>query len=146
MHANLLLEARIYSAQTYLDPMHDWVVPMARLRPGVSAKQAQAALAGSFHELARTADPKARAEDIPTLLVREGSGGLDGLRRTYSKPLYILLALVGLLQPRPRPGRAASPTSPAAQPTTILSPCEIQTKYVSNYVGKCVRWSWSARS
>src|SRR5258708_32955503 len=70
---------------------------MARLRPGVSAKQAQAALAGSFHELERTADPKARAEDIPTLLVREGSGGLDGLRRIYSKPLYILLAVVGLI-------------------------------------------------
>ena len=36
-------------------------------------------------------------EDVPTLLVREGSGGLDGLRRTYSKPLYILLTLVGLI-------------------------------------------------
>ena len=97
LHANVLLEDSDYTAATYLDPYYDWVVPMARLRPGVSAKQAQAALAGSFHELARTADPKARAEDMPTLLVREGSGGLDGLRRTYSKPLYILLALVGLI-------------------------------------------------
>jgi hypothetical protein len=29
MHANLLLEARNYSAETYFDPMYDWVVPMA---------------------------------------------------------------------------------------------------------------------
>jgi predicted permease len=97
MHANLLLESRDYSAKTYVDPYYDWVVPMARLRPGVSAIRAQAALAGAFHEWARTADPKRRAEDVPTLVVREGSGGLDGLRRRYSKPLYILLTLVGLI-------------------------------------------------
>jgi ABC-type antimicrobial peptide transport system permease subunit len=97
LHANLLLEDRDYSAATYLDPMYDWVVPMARLRPGVSAKQAQAALAGPFFEWARAADPKRRVEEVPTLVVREGAGGLDGLRRRYSKPLYILLTLVGLI-------------------------------------------------
>ena len=97
MHANLLLEDRNYSAATYLDPNYDWVVPMARLRPGISAMQAQAAVAGQFSEWARTARPKRRADNVPTLLVREGAGGLDGLRRTYSKPLYILLTLVGLI-------------------------------------------------
>ena len=97
MHANLLLDNRDYSAESYLDPMYDWVVPMARLRPGVSAMQAQAALDGPFSEWARSANPKRRAEDAPRLVVREGSGGLDGLRRRYSKPLYILLTLVGLI-------------------------------------------------
>ena len=97
MHANLVLEKRKYSAATYLDPGYDWVVPMARLRPGVSPLQAQAAVAGEFSEWARTERPKRRANNVPTLLVREGSGGLDGLRRTYSKPLYILLTLVGLI-------------------------------------------------
>ena len=97
LHANLLLSAQDYMASTYLDPYYDWVVPMARLRPGVTAKQAQAALAGPFYAWARTADPTRRAEDTPTLVVREGADGLDGLRRTYSKPLYVLLALVGLI-------------------------------------------------
>ena len=27
----------------------------------------------------------------------EGAGGLDSLRRQYSKPLYVLLAMVGLI-------------------------------------------------
>src|SRR6185369_2711180 len=90
-------DSRDYSAESYLDPMYDWVVPMARLRPGVSAMQAQAALDGPFSEWARSANPKRRAEDAPRLVVREGSGGLDGLRRRYSKPLYILLTLVGLI-------------------------------------------------
>ncbi len=97
MHANLLLEDRSYSAATYLDPHYDWVVPMARLRPGVTAEQAQAALAGPFSEWARTANPSRRLEEVPTLMVREGSGGLDSLRRRYSKPLYVLLTLVGLI-------------------------------------------------
>ena len=97
MHANVLLEARDFSPATYLDPNYDWVVPMARLRPGVTAKQAEVAVATQFSEWARTARPERRADNVPTLVVREGSGGLDGLRRTYSKPLYILLALVGLI-------------------------------------------------
>jgi macrolide transport system ATP-binding/permease protein len=97
MHANLLLEDRDYSAKTYLDPMYDWVVPMARLRPGVSAKQAQTVLAGPFFEWARAADPTRRTDEVPTLVVKEGSGGLDSLRRTYSKPLYLLLTLVALI-------------------------------------------------
>ncbi len=97
MHASLLLEDRGHAAAAYLNPYYDWVIPMARLRPGVSAKLAQAALTGPFSELERTADPKSRPEDIPTLIVREGSGGLDSLRRRYSKPLYVLLTLVGLI-------------------------------------------------
>ena len=70
---------------------------MARLRPGVSAMQAQAALAGPFSEWARSREPEAPAGGRSQLVVREGSGGLDGLRRRYSKPLYILLTLVGLI-------------------------------------------------
>jgi predicted permease len=97
MHTNLLLEKRNYSAASYTDSYYDWVIPMARLRPGVSAIQAQAALAGAFSEWARLADPNTRPEEIPTLMVREGAGGLDSLRRRYSKPLYVLLTMVALI-------------------------------------------------
>ena len=100
MHANLLLEAgdRLYPpAKIYVDPGYNWIVPMARLRSGVSAAQAQAAMAVPFFEWGRATNPTRRTEDIPTLVVREGTGGLDSLRRTYSKPLYLLLTLVGLI-------------------------------------------------
>ncbi len=97
LHTSPILEPRDYTAATYLDPYYDWIVPMARLRPGVSPKQAQAALAGPFREWALAANPGRRAEEVPALVVREGSGGLDGLRRQYAKPLYLLLTLVGLI-------------------------------------------------
>jgi macrolide transport system ATP-binding/permease protein len=99
MHANLLLEtdSDYPPAKMYLDPNFDWVDIMARLPPGVTAMQAQAAMAGPFFEWGRTAKPDVRPEEIPTLVVREGAGGLDALRRRYSKPLYILLTLVGLI-------------------------------------------------
>ena len=35
--------------------------------------------------------------NLPVLRLEEGAGGLDSLRRQYSKPLYVLLAMVGLI-------------------------------------------------
>jgi macrolide transport system ATP-binding/permease protein len=84
------------AAERYADPGFDWVVPMARLRPGVTAAQAQAALGPVFSAWKAANDKRPNAE-VPTLLVKESAGGLDGLKRTYSKPLYLLLALVGLI-------------------------------------------------
>lgn len=97
MHANVLLEPAIFTPAIYANSRYDWVVPMARLRPGVTAKQAQAALAGPFSEWGRGVNIERSPEDVPTLVVREGARGLDGLRRQYTKPLYILLTLVGLI-------------------------------------------------
>ena len=100
MHTNVLLQAQNKYARArerYTDPAYDWVVPMARLRPGVTAAQAQAALGPVFTQWKASTDPKRAHDELPTLVVKESSGGLDGLRRTYSKPLYVLLALVGLV-------------------------------------------------
>ncbi len=71
---------------------------MARLRPGVSLMQAQAALGPVFHQwVASTATNDRERSNLPELWVREGASGLDTLRRRYSKPLYVLLAMVGLI-------------------------------------------------
>jgi predicted permease len=100
LRASLLLRLRggASDAKDYLDPNYYWLEMMARLRPGVSMSQAQAALGPLFHRWvdSTAANDRERAK-LPQLLIREGATGLDTLRRQYSKPLYVLLALVALI-------------------------------------------------
>jgi macrolide transport system ATP-binding/permease protein len=100
IHTNLLLQAGnkyARASERYTDPNYDWIVPMARLRPGVTAAQAQAALGPAFSAWKASTDTKRPKADLPTLVVRESAGGLDGLARTYSRPLFLLIGLVGLI-------------------------------------------------
>jgi macrolide transport system ATP-binding/permease protein len=93
IHTDSLAEAGLY-----LDANYYWVQVMGRLRPGASRAQAQAKLAPQFRQWVAntTANDQERA-NLPALATKEGAGGLDSLRREYSKPLYVLLALVGLI-------------------------------------------------
>jgi macrolide transport system ATP-binding/permease protein len=85
-------------ATTYLDPHFYWVQIMGRLRPGGKLIQAQAALAPQFqYWVASTATTDRERAHLPALAIREGAGGLDTLRRRYSKSLYVLITLVGLM-------------------------------------------------
>src|SRR5262249_52035739 len=100
MHTNLILErtdTRFPIESRYQNPGFDWVVIMARLNPCLTAAVDQSTLAPQFLNWERSVDTNRPAEDLPKLVVREGAGGLEGLRRTYSKPLYILQTLVGLI-------------------------------------------------
>jgi predicted permease len=85
------------TGRRFIDPDFDWVDIMARLRPGVSAAQAQALLAPQFAEFECTVTKERSRADLASLILQDGARGLDSLRRTYSKPLYALLALVGLI-------------------------------------------------
>lgn len=99
LRTNLLLrlpggasEPSAYQAEGYY-----WLEMMARLRPGVSVSQAQAALAPVFHAwVEATAVNDRERATLPRLVILEGATGLDTLRREYSKPLYVLLAMVAL--------------------------------------------------
>ncbi len=101
MHTNLVLGAGdpfAFSAADYLDQNYYWVQMMARLRPGVSMAQAEAQLAPQFQQwVATTAKNDEQRSNLPVLYLREGAGGLDTLRRRFSKPLYVLMTLVGLI-------------------------------------------------
>ena len=57
---------------------------------------AQAALVGPFHEWVERQKPK-RSADLRELKLVEGAGGLDALHRHYSKPLYVLMVLMGFI-------------------------------------------------
>jgi macrolide transport system ATP-binding/permease protein len=99
MHANLALSPGPFiSANSYLDGNFYWIEIMARLRRGVTMEQAQATLAPQFQQwVSTTASNDGERADLPKLVIKEGAGGLDSLRRQYSKPLYVLLTLVGLI-------------------------------------------------
>lgn len=101
IHANLLLEAGLGfsgTAERYLDPNFYWIEVMGRLRPGVTMAQAQAALGPIFHNwVAATASNDFEKAGLPALFLNDGGLGLDTLRRQYSKPLYVLITLVGLI-------------------------------------------------
>jgi predicted permease len=82
----------------YLDQNYYWVEMMARLRPGVRLTQAQASLAPPFHQwVESTATNDKERANLPELLIAQGAGGLDTLRILYSKPLYFLMTLAGLI-------------------------------------------------
>lgn len=101
MHSNLLLGAQIpngFSAADYLDQNFYWMQVMARLRPGVTMAQAQAKLAPRFQQwVTTTAQNDKQRANLPVFFLREGAGGLDTLRRRFSKPLYVLMTLVVLI-------------------------------------------------
>ncbi len=99
MHANLLLDSDRYqsSSKAYTDPNYEWVIAMGRLRGGVTREQAQAVLAPQFAEWMKTVNTERTRTDLPRLVVRDGGGGMNGLRMQYSKPLFVLMALVGLI-------------------------------------------------
>jgi macrolide transport system ATP-binding/permease protein len=98
-HASLWVDA-LYAGDSakFVEPRYYWVEMMGRLRPGVTKEQAQAALFPVFqHFVESTATTEKERADLPALLLQDGAGGLDSLRRQYSKPLYILMTLVGLI-------------------------------------------------
>jgi len=99
LRTNLLLRLRGEKgdAEGYLEQNYYWLEMMARLRPGVSLTQAQAALGPAFHQWVATTASDRELAALPELLIREGTTGLNTLRRQYSKPLYVLLAMVGLI-------------------------------------------------
>ena len=82
----------------FLDEHFYWIEMMGRLRPGVTIEQAQAVMRARFRSFAAgTAATPKDAEVLPELSLQEGASGLDTLRREYSKPLYVLMTMVGLI-------------------------------------------------
>jgi macrolide transport system ATP-binding/permease protein len=97
LHTNLLVDGAP-AARMYGDGNFYWIEMMGRLRPGVSMAQAHAVLAPRFHQwVATTATTDGERAKLPALTLNPGAAGLGSLRRKYSKPLYLLLMMVGLI-------------------------------------------------
>ena len=97
MRATSLLLEQI-GKQAFVEQTYYWVEMMGRLKPGVEIVRAQAELAGPFGQwVASTATDDQERANLPALRLEAGAAGLDSLRRQYSKPLYVLLGMVGLI-------------------------------------------------
>src|SRR5450432_3009960 len=100
LHAAPLLAPRPADEERnrFFDSHFYWVEMMGRLRPGVGFAQAQAVLATQFHSFVdSTAAVGKEKANLPALWLEEGASGLDSLRRQYSQPLYVLMAMVTLI-------------------------------------------------
>jgi predicted permease len=101
MHSNMAEAATPHAGSKpaeFLDRNFYWTEMMGRLRPGVSMVQAQAVLAPQFQKwVESTASTDAERASLPQLILQPGAAGLASLRREYSQPLYVLMALVGLI-------------------------------------------------
>jgi predicted permease len=75
-----------------------WVVSVARLKAGVPEKQARSEADVILQQIIAP-DVKAgtKPENLPHIELTAGSKGLDDLRRQFSDPLAILMAVVGLV-------------------------------------------------
>jgi predicted permease len=84
-----------------------WTEVFGRLKPGVTMEKAQAGLQPLFHQiLNREVTEKLFAKASPIvkqgflrmwMQVMPGSKGRSNLRRTYAKPLFALMGIVGLV-------------------------------------------------
>ncbi len=80
-----------------------FLMVLGRLKPGVRIEQAQAtvnlALQQFLTEQAGSQLTEERQRGIQNTYVTlvEGKGGISGLRRDYSKPLHMLMAIVGIV-------------------------------------------------
>lgn len=88
----------VAAARLFSDENFYWLEMMGRLRPGVSMAQAQSILAPRFRQwVTGTAKTEGELAKLPDLVLNPGAAGLGSLRRQYSKPLFVLLAMVMLI-------------------------------------------------
>ncbi|HUI40360.1 MAG TPA: ABC transporter permease [Terriglobia bacterium] len=75
-----------------------WLVIVARLKPGVTMAQAQAAVSLVFrNEMLHGAKPRSKAADNPAIALSAAQTGLSGRRGSVSNSLYVLMFAVALL-------------------------------------------------
>ncbi len=92
-----LIEPHTDSASWLSSPVQWWIHVMGRARAGVPDTQAQAALDAQLGAVVRATMPVRPTDDLPRVVLRDGSRGLFEQRATFLKPMTVLLTLVGFV-------------------------------------------------
>jgi predicted permease len=100
----LALQPQVELRNSFLDNTQVyWLMVMGRLKPGVTMAQAQGSVNVQLQQFLTdqagselTDQRKLRIQNTNVELV-DGSGGISGLRVLYSKPLHMLMAIVGMV-------------------------------------------------
>lgn len=97
--APLMMEPVFNRGASYLDHANTgWLRIMARLQPGVSETQAQAALSLSLEQVkTESSDVGKSARNIARIEVFPGRQGLEQFRNRFAQSLRILMAVVGFV-------------------------------------------------
>ena len=104
----LSMQSEIYPGRDYLspepNPFHkiEWLQAIGRLKTGIGVARAKVTLNLAFQQMLQSQTGTMSAEDRRKfmnqhLAVTDGSRGASTLRGDFSKPLQILMALVGLI-------------------------------------------------
>jgi predicted permease len=93
-----LLRAEIGTSGPLLSsPKTFWVQLMARTKPDVPVNQAQVALNLAVSAAVHNTMTVAKKDTMPTLLLQDGSRGLNETAREFAKPVNVLLGFVGFV-------------------------------------------------
>jgi predicted permease len=77
---------------------NSWLVVVARLKPGMAVKNAQAAASLIFrNEMLYEKKPLSKASDEPAIVLAPAQSGLTGARHAFSEPLYVLMFAVAFI-------------------------------------------------
>jgi len=74
-----------------------WVLMMGRIKPGVSSETSQASLNVALNAAVRATMDVKKDNQLPRLVLRDGSRGQNPSIEGFAKPLVVLMALAGLV-------------------------------------------------
>jgi hypothetical protein len=100
----MMMEPAVMPGRSWLAKGNvNWVAVMGRLKPGVTPEQAGAAMTVLWRQIlldeagANLTEDRKRAIAQEVLKVESGEKGFSQIRRQFSKPLQILMVVVGLV-------------------------------------------------
>jgi predicted permease len=100
----LVFHPQIELRKSFLeDKQAYWLMLLGRLKTGVTIEQAQASVNLALQQFltneagSEITDDRRRGIQNSYATLVEGKGGISGLRRLYSKPLHMLMAVVGMV-------------------------------------------------